>query len=310
MATTLVAVIVLWCVFVATVRVTGTDASPLLIGLVGVTPLAMIPIWVALPLVLYRRQIAWIAAVAVLCTAQVTWASDEWRIPGLTDRPVEPVAGEGVVLSTGNLLVDNPTPERFMAAILESKPDVILLQELTPEAWRSISEAADYPYQVMDPQDTGLGSAILSRLPMRNPSVIDRHITRWTTADVQWPNGEWVTIVNVHTTSPLDSTSIDRWESELDLLAQWVDGTDGPLILAGDFNATVHHDEFQALLDGGMVDSHQEAGSGLGRTWSLRGVPLLGLDHVLVSDGLAVSRAWSDKGPGSDHRITSASLTR
>ncbi len=294
-----------WCAFIAVLRSTGSDAHPIIIGLVGMTPMAMLPIWLAAPIALAKRRMAWIVPVVVLCTAHVVWAGGEWRLGGLLIQPAEAASGDDLVVATGNVLIDNPTPELFVEAALQYGPDVLLLQELTPDAWRriqSVDSIDDYPYRIVDPQHTGLGSAILSRLPLRSPSVIDRRITRWTTAEVKAAGGEWVTIVNVHTTSPLDSTSIDRWKEELRILARPAKNAEGFLILAGDFNATVHHDEFRQILESGMSDAYQQAGSGLGRTWSLRGVPLMGLDHVLVSDGLRARRVWSVDAPGSDHR--------
>lgn len=300
-----IAAVIGWCGFVASLRSTGTDAHPVLIGLVGITPLAMLPIWLAVPFALIRRRMVWVVPVVVLCAAQVVWARAEWRLGGPSAQPTPASNAEDLVVATGNVLIDNPTPELFVNAVLQHNPDVLLLQELTPDAWRRIQmvEAIDdYPFRIVDPQRTGLGSAILSRLPLRNRIVIDRDITRWTTAEVQAVGGEWVTIVNVHTTSPLGSTSIERWQEELGVLSQRAKFTDGHLILAGDFNATVHHDEFRQILESEMVDAHQQVGSGLGRTWSLRGIPLMGLDHVLVSDGLEPRRVWSVNAPGSDHR--------
>ncbi len=301
-----------WCAFIALLRSTGSDAHPIIIGLVGITPIAMLPIWLAAPIALARRRMVWIVPVVVLCAAHVVWARAEWRFRGVVIQPAEVASSDDLVVVTGNVLIDNPTPELFVEAVLQHRPDVLLLQELTPNAWRRIEAADavdDYPIRIVDPQATGLGSAILSRLPLRNQDVIDRDITRWTTAEVQAAGGEWVTIVNVHTTSPLDSGSIDRWKDELRDLAQWAKHTEVPLILAGDFNATVQHDGFRQILESGVSDAHQQAGAGFGHTWSLRGVPLMGLDHVLVSDGVEFRKAWSVYGPGSDHRLVVAALS-
>jgi endonuclease/exonuclease/phosphatase (EEP) superfamily protein YafD len=315
-------VIVGWCAFIATLRLTGTDAFPVLIGLVGLTPFVMLPIWLAAPLALFHwrvgsgRRAGWIAAVAVLCWAQFTWAGDGWKVPGLNVRSIEAadiseVNVDELTLATGNLLEDNPTPELFMEGVLEADPDVILLQELVPEAWQAISklpEMEQYRYQIVDPQATGLGSAILSKSPLRNGGVVGGKVFRWTMAEVLWPGGQWVTIVNVHTKSPLDQLSIKRWKSELASLAEQAATAKGPLVLAGDFNATVHHDDFRALLAAGMVDAHQSVGRGLGLTWSLGGLPLLGLDHILIGGGLEALDSSTLDGTGSDHDVTVARL--
>jgi endonuclease/exonuclease/phosphatase (EEP) superfamily protein YafD len=85
----------------------------------------------------------------------------------------------------------------------------------------------------------------------------------------------------------------------------------GPVIMAGDFNATWGHAPFRELLSAGLRDSHVDLGQGLSTTWP-RGIPLLPslfrIDHVLLSDGVEAVAVRNGEGPSSDHRPVIADL--
>ncbi len=85
----------------------------------------------------------------------------------------------------------------------------------------------------------------------------------------------------------------------------------GPLVVAGDFNATMQHPRLRAFAKhAGLTEAHQAVGRGLVTTWPLhrRAVPpFMRLDHVFTR-GLAVAGAGEFSIPGSDHRGTVADL--
>ncbi|MGQ4818958.1 endonuclease/exonuclease/phosphatase family protein, partial [Enterococcus faecium] len=75
-------------------------------------------------------------------------------------------------------------------------------------------------------------------------------------------------------------------------------------MLAGDFNATLHHAALRAVLARGYVDGARELGRGWAWTWRplrLR-FPRLTLDHVLVDPRAAVAGCAHVPVAGSDHR--------
>ena len=84
----------------------------------------------------------------------------------------------------------------------------------------------------------------------------------------------------------------------------------GPLIMAGDFNATRYHRPFRELLATRVRDAHVSRGRGFARTWpQFRRVPAFALlDHVLVSEDIAVTSVTEAHAPGSDHRAVVAAL--
>lgn len=98
-------------------------------------------------------------------------------------------------------------------------------------------------------------------------------------------------------------------------MARFAEETPGPLVLAGDFNATPGHRPYRDLLRRGSFEDAvgavptfprgdaSLAPSGLG----VRTGPLLALDHILVR-GLEVVAAGVGAGQGSDHLPVMADL--
>jgi endonuclease/exonuclease/phosphatase family metal-dependent hydrolase len=86
---------------------------------------------------------------------------------------------------------------------------------------------------------------------------------------------------------------------------------DSPVILAGDFNATLDHAQFRRLLRRGYADAASQDGNGLSPTWGPqpgRRPALLAIDHVLTDRRCAILSTSAHVLPGSDHRALYAEL--
>jgi endonuclease/exonuclease/phosphatase (EEP) superfamily protein YafD len=114
-------------------------------------------------------------------------------------------------------------------------------------------------------------------------------------------------VVAVHTTQPLvDEDGLDR---QLGALADLVEAADHPVLLAGDFNANTQTAGFRAILEAGATDAHRASGRGWARSWpATTPVPVLLLDHVVVTPPLEVVGTTEGDGWGSDHRYVVADL--
>lgn len=137
-----------------------------------------------------------------------------------------------------------------------------------------------------------------------------------------------VTVVNVHTLTPrqgLNATRSERLEgveewrenfairmSQARRLADDLVRLPQPWIVAGDLNASQSSPVVQALLAVGLRDAFGEAGLGWGYTvgHALRPhLSLLRIDHILVSDEIGVSDAWTGSRWGSEHRPVIAEVS-
>ncbi len=95
-----------------------------------------------------------------------------------------------------------------------------------------------------------------------------------------------------------------------------VEKVDGPVVLLGDFNLTDQTDQYRRIT-GSLRDAHRAAGWGFGHTFPAHGriyvlpipVPLIRIDYVFYSPGLAAIETHLGENAGSDHRPVIATLT-
>jgi endonuclease/exonuclease/phosphatase (EEP) superfamily protein YafD len=120
--------------------------------------------------------------------------------------------------------------------------------------------------------------------------------------------GRDVVVRGVHPTHPV-GRRVELWHAGLDALTDAIGDTRGPMIVAGDFNASVDHPVMRQLMAPGLRDAHEVAGAGRPATWPReRGfAPFVHIDHVLVR-GLDVESATEVTIPGSDHEAVVARL--
>ena len=117
-----------------------------------------------------------------------------------------------------------------------------------------------------------------------------------------------VRVWDVHTRAPTELNRRLLRNEMLDAMVGLRGAETLPLIAAGDYNATIWHQELRELLDTGLTDAAEHVGKGLATTW--KGAPILEtpIDHVLVSDEVTVLDVHVGEGRGSDHRPVIADL--
>ena len=124
---------------------------------------------------------------------------------------------------------------------------------------------------------------IYSRFPLGTANLIDTTFSQPLTT-VAVPGIGTVTLMAVHPCNPYCGGN--RWASEHAMLAQIAAAhLEGPLIMAGDFNAVDDHGPMQALRRLGLKSATDVAGAGWLPTWPAnRGIPpLIPIDHVMIN---------------------------
>lgn len=215
-----------------------------------------------------------------------------------------------VRIMTVNVLGGRADPHA-VTRLATASADIVMLQELTPKAVKRLNAAGmgeAFPHQATDPRPRGAGTAVFSRYP-----VIDRRNVKGLrlsliTAQLR-VNGFRVPlrVASVHLESPWPQP-IDGWHSDLAdisaILAKLAQQAGpAPIIVAGDFNATIDMKPFRQLLTHGYRDSATQFGVGRQFTYpaNKRYPPLIGIDHVLIRNATAVNTR-TVKVPGTDHR--------
>ncbi len=291
---------------VAWMRWFGPASNWLSVGLVGLTPFALAPAWILAAYAIFSRHRA-LAAIAIgLVLLHASWVSSDLRLgPGGSST-----AQYDLRLASANMLVENPDPVGLVLALLAEDPDIIFLQEARLgllEELQELPEMEGYQWVVGGCSDGERerddSLAIISRLPIQNlrVEVVDGNEMALGTVTVK---GVAIELTNVHLSTPLDNHAIDDWNRQLLDLSATVNQRSGPMLLAGDFNATVHHKGFRILMSRDLTDAHQAVGRGLGFTWGPRrfGIPVMRIDHVLSTPELKPVRSTMLDSMGSDHR--------
>jgi len=201
--------------------------------------------------------------------------------------------GPALRVLAANLMVGEADTAQLMALVGRTRPDVLALQELTPDAMRRLEEAglrATLPHAVRRPLPGVGGSAVYARYPLTAGQTIKLGAFGQARAWLAHPGGARVEIVSVHPCAPKRLGRQPCWQGGLDALPR---GGGELRLLAGDFNATLDHLPMRALLASGYRDAADVMGRGLTATWpralgrTLRS-PGVTIDHVLADSRMAV----------------------
>ncbi|MEO8692813.1 MAG: endonuclease/exonuclease/phosphatase family protein [Acidimicrobiales bacterium] len=284
----------------AYVRSAGYEGEAAL-ALYGITPWLFLPVYFAVGFAFSARRWLLLALTVVVVMVHVVTVWPDIKPP---DRLSAEVKGAPRLRTfSANLFYGNPDLSGIMEEVRSNDPDIAVFHEVT-RAFRSRLErdpalAAFTNRVISSDSDT----ALFSRLPFESSEIWYEPSRPMARARVSTAIGT-VEIVAVHTIAPTDDKSIRRWRQMLDALHGLAEQRTTPLLLIGDFNATIYHSRFDDLLDTGLTDAHSARGTGLTGTWPRDKPfpPLLRIDHALSSKQLVPVKATYGTGRGSDHR--------
>ncbi|MEV6036875.1 endonuclease/exonuclease/phosphatase family protein [Nonomuraea sp. NPDC052116] len=291
----------------AAVRLSGFEPDWPWVPVVAYTPYAVCAAVVSLALACVLRR--WAAGTVALVTVLAL-------VPAVLPRalPDGNPDADGPVLRVlaANLLVGRAHTAELMALISRLRPDVLTLQEFTPDAMRRLDRAgvrALLPYAVTRPREGVGGSAVYARHPLTAGQAINFGGFGQARAWLRHPGGARVEIVSVHPCAPKRIGRQPCWQSGLEALPP---AGKELRVLAGDFNATLDHLPVRALLASGYRDAADVMGRGFVATWPQEGsrvdLPGVAIDHVLADSRMAVREFQVLPLPGTDHRPVFAEL--
>lgn len=242
-----------------------------------------------------------------------------WQLPparrtGRETASVPQVPGPGPgsltlrVLSL-NVLGGSADPAAVVRAIERHRVDVLVVQELTPGMVHRLAEAGLdtlLPNCHLDPRPKAGGTGLWARWPLAPLPPVPGMVAAAPRARIEPVDGWPVTVTGVHPKAPMRH-NVRRWQQELAAIRSTLASSDGPQVVAGDFNASRDHRPFRDLLAAGFLDCADAARRRPwpGFTWPAgRWIPsVMRLDHVLVSRGSGtVSASRNIRVPGTDHR--------
>ncbi len=247
--------------------------------------------------------IASAAAAAVAFAPVVPWYIGPAAPPVDAARPF-------VTILVSNVNFANHRHEALRQLVADLSPDVVGLVEVTA-AWTGKLQTlrSAYPHHLEAPDESYLGLALYSRLPLKDARALDLGLasTPAIAATLVTEAGE-IEIVLAHAMSPLSAEFIDRRNEQVLALAQFVGASGKPIVLAGDLNLSMWNDGYRPLAETGRLQNARD-GHGVGPTWpavAWLGVPI---DHVLATPDIALRNFRVLDGVGSDHLPISAEFT-
>jgi len=253
---------------------------------------------------LARRWVLTIAA-ALLCVVMVGVqlprfiGPEPMDVPSVAVRVVTANLGFGRADSSG------------VAELARSSADVLVIQELTPEAVAGLSSAGvdgTFPHRILNPEAKASGIGIWSRYPIVDSSQVEGYQMPMLRARIQVPGVRFApTLLAVHLAAPwvqplhIFREDMTRFPATLRDVARYAGS--GAVIVAGDLNSTMDMQPFRKFLDEGYRDAGEQVGAGLTRTYPSKPwrKPMIGIDHVLVYN-CAASSVRTVALPGSDHQ--------
>ena len=214
--------------------------------------------------------------------------------------------GHRLRLVSSNALKKNRRRRAWATAVLALEPDVLCVAELTPRLEAALVEVGDGlpEHRCADTKAEPAGTGLWSRWP-----IDDGRILRAGHSMIVAPiPAIGATVAAIHTVAPSSRKKTPRWHGSFDAITTMANETPGPLVVAGDWNATMAHTPLRRLLaDTRLRDAHVDAGRASARTWH-SWLPVALLDRVLVSPDVAVRSITEHRLPGTDHRAVVAEL--
>jgi len=272
--------------------------------LVVVSPYLIPAAPIALVILLWGRR--WIHAVfaGCLCTTLIA-IQIPWYVATTPKSDSVPVRTMSMNMEYGQ------ADPRSVADIAGAQADVLMVQELTPEAVKSLSAAGldqSFPYRALEARPEAGGVGVYSRYPITRVDRIGGFENALVSAQIHVDGVPHATsVAAVHFAAPWPQ-SIDAWRSDFasfpKFLAELAEESGaGSVIVGGDYNSTVDMRPFRNLLANGYHDAADQAGSGRNLTYPADSwiPPFMGIDHFLTRNAIAVSTKTA-RVPGTDHR--------
>lgn len=313
-----VAPFALWAVL----RLVPGDVHFRWVQLVAFTPyVALASVVAPLVALLVRRPAALVAGLAVTATLAACVLPRALSDPSSRGSAGPGVraagdAGPALRILSANLLYGSVPPAALVDLVRRLRPDVLTLQELTPQesaGLRAAGLSALLPYGDDRAEEGSSGSGLFTRFPLRPEELTTVNGRRQAAGIIDVPGAGSVSVVSVHPCAPRYAFRFRCWSRSLAALP----APGAPVrILSGDFNATLDHAPVRRLLDAGYRDAADATGKGLAGTWpyrrssDFRGLPVppVTIDHVLVDPRVAVRAFGVHRLPETDHRAIFAEL--
>lgn len=251
--------------------------------------------------------IPFILLASVICFNQDTWT------PGDFDKYLPQPPGD-VRVFHANVLYTREEYETTLALIRQQKPNLYVLQEMTPQSIRLVTSRlhSEFPYWFACWSKGPCWTLVGSRTPIR----VDRALARkWRIIALKTQvRGQDMSLITVHPRTPLLPSWFRERNAQLAYAAKATRQSPGPTVLIGDFNISVFSPIYEDLFGPSesaypafptsRTDYLRAARHRLTQpTWPRFFTPLMiPIDHAFANSGFPHLFLQTLAHPGSDHR--------
>jgi endonuclease/exonuclease/phosphatase (EEP) superfamily protein YafD len=202
-----------------------------------------------------------------------------------------------------NLNAGNSNTEKVLRVIKKNNPDLLLLEEVTPQWAKALSGlSTNYPHQISEPQTDCFGIILLSKVPLKQGKIVDIGSTGVPSivAEAHFPLGT-ITVIGTHPLPPISANYSAKRNQLLAALPQLIKEQHYPVLLMGDLNLSPWSPYFKQLLRDSELKNSMK-GFGFQPSWPSR-IHLLRipLDHLLYSSEIRIHSRQIGENVGSDH---------
>ncbi len=248
--------------------------------------------------VLRRRNFSLLLVALALLNA---WFVLPWYVG---DDRTEVVASNGTIkILQANVLRKNKETTALLAQIDAEKPDLVILQEMTPP-WLQAMQAlrAEYPYSVAEPRESAFGIGLFSKLPLEDAGIVHAPPVGLPEIRAVVLIGEQrVSLVSAHPMPPVSRASVEARNAQLAVLGDELGLSARPTVFIGDLNISMWAPTYLAFEKASGLRNGRK-GFGLVPTYPaffpVAGIPI---DHCLVSEEIEVLEFRTGSRIGSDH---------
>ena len=164
-------------------------------------PFLFVPVLVLLAWIVYSRHFKLMIALLIPILI-FAWLYHPYLLPRFTNQDK---TEHTLKVMTYNVLFSNFDYDAVAKVILTHKPDLVALQEVQPEMMSELEKRLrdEYPYSLMGTQNDYGTTAVFSRYPFIESSVLDLQADRPAVVVKVMVNEEEITFVAVHLLAPI-----------------------------------------------------------------------------------------------------------
>jgi endonuclease/exonuclease/phosphatase family metal-dependent hydrolase len=276
--------------------------------LAALAPLAVVPAVAAVTVAGYAAW--WLAALLAIPAALLV----TWQLPPLRRARSQAALGRSrgtgsaaatfrLRLFTVNAKVGAADPAAILRILRQYDVDVLAVQELTLPMVARLAAAGltqVLPFSHLDLRPGSPGTGLWVRWPLTPLPPVPGLTWAAPRARIDPLGGLPVTLTAVHPVTPVRGRA-DRWRRELAMIQHTLAAVDEPQVVAGDFNATRDHGPFRELLAAGLLDCADASQNRFRSRFTWPSLPVMRLDHVLVSRTATVPMTRTIRVIGTDH---------